>query len=83
MKRFLSRPQTFQEEERGERRDEGEIIKEAEILCGVVSASEPILEENMEDINQSVRLLEELGINVKFGKYAFSNPTGYRRDSEA
>lgn len=50
---------------------------------GVVATSEPILEEEVEDINASVRLLEELGVNVKFGKYAYSNPTGYRRDSKA
>ena len=44
---------------------------------GVISASEPITDEAKEQIDKSVRLMKELGVNVKFSKYAFSNPTGY------
>jgi len=45
--------------------------------------SEPILDEAKVDIEKSVSRMKELGINVKFGKYAFSNPLGYRRNCKA
>ncbi|MDE5830920.1 MAG: LD-carboxypeptidase [Clostridia bacterium] len=44
---------------------------------GVVSSSEPITEECAEDIEKSIRKLKDLGVNVKFGKYTKTNPTGY------
>lgn len=44
---------------------------------GVVSTSEPITKDCMEEIERATKNIESLGINVKFGKFAFSNPTGY------
>ena len=44
---------------------------------GVVATSEPITLEAKEQIDKSVRLMNELGVNVRFAKYAFRNPTGY------
>lgn len=44
---------------------------------GVIAQSEPITEAEKEDIEKSVKLMEELGIKVKFGKHAFQNPLGY------
>lgn len=44
---------------------------------GVIAQSEPITEEEKEDIEKSVKLMEELGVKVKFGKHAFQNPLGY------
>lgn len=35
------------------------------------------MEESLEEINKSVKLMEEVGLNVKFGKYSFNNPLGY------
>lgn len=61
---------------------EGKSFKEAEAKFGVIASSEPITEDTMLDIEASVRLMNELGIEVKFGKHAFQNPTGYRRDSK-
>ena len=46
-------------------------------MIGIVSTSEPITKDSKEQIEKSIRLMNELGINVKFGKYAFDNPTGY------
>lgn len=47
----------------------------------MVATSEPITEEAKVEIEKSVELMGSLGINVKFGKYAFNNPLGYRRNS--
>lgn len=44
---------------------------------GVIAQSEPITETEKEDIEKSVKLMEELGIKVKFGKHAFKNLLGY------
>ncbi len=44
---------------------------------GVIAQSEPIVEECKEEINKSVKMIEDLGMNVKFAKHAFNNPTGY------
>ncbi len=44
---------------------------------GVIAQSEPITEEEKEDIEKSVKLIKELGIKVKFGEHAFENSTGY------
>lgn len=44
---------------------------------GVIAQSEPITEDIMEEIETSKNLLNELGINVKFSRHAFNNPTGY------
>ena len=44
---------------------------------GVVSTSEPITDECREDIEKSVKRINDLGLNVKFAKHAFNNPLGY------
>lgn len=44
---------------------------------GVVASSEAITDDKIEDIQKSIKLVEELGIDVRFGKYAFQDPTGY------
>lgn len=44
---------------------------------GIIAQSKPITEAEKEDIEKSVKLMEELGVKVKFGKHAFQNPLGY------
>lgn len=44
---------------------------------GVISASEPITDDNIEQIRKSVKLLKDIGIEVKFGRHAMNNPLGY------
>ncbi len=44
---------------------------------GVIAQSEPITDECIEEIQKSVKLIENLGINVKFSKHVYDNPTGY------
>lgn len=44
---------------------------------GVVASSEPITKDEMQEIERAVNLMKDIGINVKFGKYAYCNPTGY------
>lgn len=44
---------------------------------GVIAQSEPILDENLEDINRAVSFLEEIGLKVKFGRHVYKNATGY------
>lgn len=42
---------------------------------GVVSTSDPITKDEIEQIEKAVKKVKELGLNVKFGKYAYENPT--------
>lgn len=44
---------------------------------GVVSSSEPILEDRMIDIESSAKFFEDLGFKVKLGKYINNNELGY------
>ena len=44
---------------------------------GVIAPSDPIEEKNMEDIDKSVKLMENAGYHVVFGKNVKSNKTGY------
>lgn len=44
---------------------------------GLVSPSENIKEEDLEDIKESVKILEKLGYITVFGKNAYKNTTGY------
>lgn len=48
-------------------------LKKGDII-GVIATSEPITEECIEEINNSVKLMENLGIKVKFAKHAYENP---------
>ncbi len=44
---------------------------------GVIAQSEPITEDCMEDIRKAVKLVEEIGLDVKFAEHVCNNPTGY------
>lgn len=44
---------------------------------GVVSTSEPITEDCVGDVEKAAQNIKKLGLNVKFGKCAYGNPTGY------
>lgn len=50
---------------------------------GIVAPSNPITEKSMPDINNSIKLLEENGYKVKFGKYALNNEYGYSASPES
>ena len=52
------------------------LLKKGDTI-GIIAPSDPIEERDLEAINQSILLVESLGLKVKFGKHAFSNPTGY------
>lgn len=49
---------------------------------GVIAQSEPILEENKEDIQRAINLMQDLGINVKFAKHAYKNTLRLWRNSK-
>lgn len=44
---------------------------------GVVAPSNPIINENIEEINRAKEIIEKLGFKVKFSKNLFSNTNGY------
>jgi len=44
---------------------------------GVIAPSSPIKESNLEDINNSITLMEGTGFEIVFGKNAFKNTLGY------
>ena len=44
---------------------------------GIIAPSSVIGQDDLEAINRSIALLEGSGYQLKFGKYAFSNTTGY------
>lgn len=44
---------------------------------GVIAPSSPITESNLEDINNSITLMEASGFEIVFGKNAFKNTLGY------
>lgn len=44
---------------------------------GVIAPSSPVTEDKLKDINNSITLMEASGYEVVFGKYVFSNDTGY------
>ena len=48
-----------------------------EDTIGVVAPSNPIIEENIEEIQQAKKIVEEAGFKVKFGKNLFHNTNGY------
>ncbi len=52
------------------------MLKQGDTI-GIIASSEPITTESMEEIQKAEKLMEDLGINVKFAKHAFQNPTGY------
>lgn len=44
---------------------------------GVVAPSNPIIDENIEEINRAKEIIENLGFKVKFSKNLFANTNGY------
>ena len=44
---------------------------------GVVAPSNPIIGDNVEEINQARKIIEDAGFKVKFSKNLFSNTNGY------
>lgn len=42
---------------------------------GVVSTSDPITKDEIEEIEKAVKNVNDLGLNVKFAKHAYENPT--------
>lgn len=51
-------------------------LKKGDII-GVIAQSEPITEDIKQDIQNSVQLIEELGMKVKFSEHFYGNTTGY------
>lgn len=49
---------------------------------GIIAPSDPIRKEDSEEINRSITLIEASGFECEFGKYAFSNTTGYGASPE-
>ncbi len=52
------------------------LLKKGDTI-GIVAASEPVTEDIKEDIERSVKKIQDLGLKVKFAKHVFQNPTGY------
>ena len=46
-------------------------------MIGIVAPSNPIINENIEEIEQAKNIIENLGFKVKFSKNLFSNTNGY------
>ena len=46
-------------------------------MIGVVAPSNPIINENVEEIEKAKEIIEKLGFKVKFSKNLFSNKNGY------
>ena len=44
---------------------------------GVVAPSDPIIEENIEEVEQAKQIVEKSGFKVKYSKNLFSNTNGY------
>lgn len=44
---------------------------------GVISPSDPVTPNKLEDINASILLMEKAGFHIQFSKHAFSNTLGY------
>jgi muramoyltetrapeptide carboxypeptidase len=52
------------------------VIKPGDTI-GVIASSDLIRKKDLDDINKSKKLFEDLGYKVKFGKYASTNTLGY------
>ena len=53
-----------------------EKLKKGDII-GVVAPSNPIIGDNIDEINRAKEIVENLGFKVKFSKNLFSNTNGY------
>lgn len=52
-------------------------------IIGIIAPSNPITKKSMSDINNSIKLLENNGYTIKFGKYALNNEYGYSATPES
>ena len=52
------------------------VIKPGDTI-GVIASSDLIRKKDLDDINKSKKLFEDLGYKVKYGKYASTNTLGY------
>lgn len=50
---------------------------------GVVSTSDPITKDEIDEIEKAVNKIKDLGLNVKFAKHAYENPTRIWRNCKA
>lgn len=53
-----------------------ERLKKGDTI-GVIAPSNPITEDSLENINNSIMLMESSGFKIEFGKYVFDNSLGY------
>ena len=44
---------------------------------GVIAPSSPIIGDNVEELNQAKKIIENLGFKVKYSKNIFSNTNNY------
>ena len=51
-------------------------LKKGDVI-GVVAPSNPIIDENIEDLEQARKIIEDAGFKVKYSKNLFSNTNGY------
>lgn len=51
-------------------------LKKGDII-GVIATSDPVTPDKLDDINNSILLMEKAGFNIQFSKNAFSNSLGY------
>lgn len=58
-----------------------EALKKGDTI-GVIAPSDPITEDEIEDIKKSVKLVEDLGLKVKFAKHVYGNPLRLWRNSK-
>ncbi len=55
-------------------------LKKGDVI-GVVAPSNPIIDENIEDLEQARKIIENAGFKVKYSKNLFSNTNGYSATS--
>lgn len=52
------------------------MLKKGDTI-GVIATSDPIDKDCIEEIKEATRNMEDIGVNIKFAKHAYQNPTGY------
>ncbi len=55
-------------------------LKKGDVI-GVVAPSNPIIEENIEELERAKKIIEDAGFKVKYSKNLFSNTNGYSSTS--
>ena len=51
-------------------------LKKGDVI-GVVAPSNPIIDENIEELEQARKIVEDVGFRVRYSKNLFSNTNGY------